>query len=142
MKNLFLTIIASFVLAMAISGQVPAAYPDHGQISDIHGKTKFYLKAPAKERGSLLKELLKKTDLVEVTKVEDADFVIDYQTLNNKEKPTGEGSSVTSITGQMDVYYFRDGRQIVVWSEGKTASWSRAPYLALPRKFLKELRQI
>jgi hypothetical protein len=123
-----------------------AAYsqlPDKGSIADIAGKTRFYLDTEA-DQAKLIRHELKKSGLKEVTSVNEADFVIEFHILSQKEKPMTGGlfpDSNTVRRGEMNVYYLRDGKKVVVFSDVKEGgSFSRPAASALPRRFLAELK--
>lgn len=108
--------------------------PDKGSISEIKGKSKIYFNADAIRIKYLSKELEKNHNLAVVEKTTDAEFFIQYTLL--------ETEYVTSLhlpieTGQLDVYYFKNGKKTVVWSKG-TAKGGRGPADTLLRQFLKD----
>ena len=80
---------------MAAFGQ--SDLPEIGNISDIKGKTKFYLVAGAQDRKQILREFNRgKNGLQLVNKPEDADFIVEYRELNNKEKHVLGDMTITS----------------------------------------------
>lgn len=124
-----------------------AAYsqlPDKGKIADIAGKTRFYLDAEA-DQAKMIRKELKKSDLKEVDTANEADFVVEFRILSQKEKPMTGGlfpESNTVRRGEMNVYYLRDGKKVVVFSDVKEGGeLSRPAASALPRRFLAELKK-
>lgn len=139
MKKLFLLLI----LMLSVVTFAQSDLPEIGSLEDLKGKTRYYLNSPAKERKQILKELdTKKTGLELVSNPDDADFIVEYKVLDSKEKPFLISSSITSTTAQLDVYFYRDGKKIMAWSEGKTSSFRTEPYLALPRQLIKDLKKL
>jgi hypothetical protein len=122
-------------LLLAFPALAQSDLPVIGQLSDIRGKTHYYLTAPAQERKLLLKEMDKlKSGLILVGNPDEAEFFIEYS-----EKPE---QSEFGRNGQMDVYIYREKRKVVVWSEGKLSNGTTPPYLVLPRRFVKDYKKM
>lgn len=125
--------IFSLILLLAIAGIAQSDLPDIGKLSDIQGKTKVYLTAEAPRLKYIKKEFDKQKTLQAVDKPSDADFIIEYRVLRVDRVTSLE---MLSETGQMDVYFYRDGKKVIAWSEGKYSSL-RPGYVLLMREFLK-----
>lgn len=132
MKYLLPLIILTFV---QINLAQESNLPDHGSIADLKGKTKAYIIADAENTKQILKGLKNQKVLIVVNRPEDAEMFLDY-------KETAPRSSVTSlemssITGQLDVYIYRQKRKIIAWSDSKVSAL-RWPSLSLTKRFVKE----
>jgi hypothetical protein len=116
--------------------------PDKGSVADLVGKGRYYLDADADAAKQIRKEM-KKSHLVEVQVVAEADFVIEFRILSEKEKPATGGLFPTSNTvrrASMTAYYFRNGKKVVAWSDVKEGGdFSRPAASALPLRFLSAL---
>ncbi len=127
----------SILIILCAGAYAQTDLPEVGKITDIRGKTRVYLAGDAQIIKSLTKELAKRKDLSLANKPEEADFFVEYRTINIK--------YVTSLnmpleTGQLDVYFFREKRKVIAWSEGDSKG-SKPPAVSLLKKFLKAFDQ-
>lgn len=128
-----------FTMLFAVAAFGQSTLPDKGQTTDLKDKTKFYLDAEA-DQAKLIRKALKGSGLTEVTKANDADFVLEFRILSEKEKPGLGGMFPTSNTvrrGQLEAYYYRNERKVVVFSDVKEGGgFSRPPAHSLTKQFL------
>ena len=124
-------LVAIFVLAAATFSQ--SDLPDKGTLPDIAGKTKVYLSTDAKYSKSLTTEMVK-AKLVTADKPDDAEFFIQYAVTEMRYVTDFD---IPLETGQMDVYFFREGRKVAVWSESGSKSGRTGPAVELFKKFIK-----
>lgn len=125
------------IFAGATFGQ--SDLPELGEIKDITGKTKFYLSADAVNHKPILKEISKnKPPLEFVNKPTDAEFFIEYKMLTHERVTSLD---IPAETGQMDIYFYRESKKVVVWSKSSSASF-KMPSVDLIRKFLKEFKKL
>jgi hypothetical protein len=120
-----------------------AQLPDKGTVADLKGKTRYYLDADADAAKPISKEL-KRRGFTEVSKAADADFVIEFRTLSQKEKgdPVFHVQTNTVRRCEMTAYFIRDGQKVVAWSGVKEGGeWSLRAELALPRRFVDDLKK-
>jgi hypothetical protein len=125
----------ALILFLTGSALAQTDLPDKGSLSDIKGKTRVYISGDAINASYLTGELAKHKEFTNVSKADDADFVVEYHTINVE--------YVSSLqlpveTGQLDAFLYRDNRRVVVWSKGDVKG-KRGPAAALLREFLKEL---
>lgn len=130
MKKLLLLIL----LIVAKSAFAQSDLPDIGKIEDIKGRTKIYLSGDAINIKAMQQELSRRKDISIADKPENAEFFIEYKMLNV--------DYITDFhfpveTGQLDVYFYRDKKKVVVWSKGATKSM-KPPTVSLLKKFLKD----
>lgn len=110
--------------------------PDKGSIDELKGKTKAYLIADnATSEKHIMKQLVKSKTFTVVKSADDAEFFIEYRTLN-KPEPGGSVSAMLSEEGQMDIFYKRGDKKVIVWSD---VDMGGAPYRSLARKAVKAL---
>ena len=122
-----------FLLILLFAIPVFAQPPTYGELSEIEGKTVYYLVADdsrvraviEKEIGSLLKP---------ARDPEKAELFVEYKVLAREETNSIWGQLET---GELRVYYYRDKKQIVVWSESMKDT---AVPKGTPRKLAKKLR--
>jgi len=107
--------------------------PDKGSLDDIAGKTKAYLVSDTLNAKMIVKEIAKKKTLTLVNKADESDFVIEYRQISSE--PVS-GTIFSVVTGQMDVYIFRDSKRVIVWTDSAVKSTSY-PSVALINRFLK-----
>jgi hypothetical protein len=127
-----------FVLFFAVTAFGQSSLPDKSQTTDLKDKTKYYLDAEA-DQAKLIRKALKGAGLIEVMKADDAEFVLEFRILSEKEKPGLGGMFPTSNTvrrGQLEAYYYRNGRKVVVFSDIKEGGgFSRPPAHSLAKRF-------
>ncbi len=121
------------ILLLFLSTAAYAQLLDKGDISEIKGKTKYYLVADAFASKQINKELKKAKNLTSVNTEDAAEFFFEYKTIGNEDRVGGFYSS----TGQLDVYYRRDGKKVIVWSDSDTGT---NPMRSLTKKVLKLLK--
>jgi hypothetical protein len=109
--------------------------PDKGSLSDIKGKTKIYIAADAINAGYINSELAKHKEFANTASADTAEFIVEYHTISTD---TATSLQLPIETGQVDVYFFRDGKRVVVWSKGDTKG-NRGPAASLFKQFLKDL---
>jgi hypothetical protein len=128
-------LIPLFIIALAAAAFAQSELPDRGSLSDIKGKTKFYIVADAQNTKQILKALKDHSELVQVNRADDADFFIEYAEPHERKLVTS--AQLSMISGQLDVYFYRDKRKVVAWSDSKESAlqW---PSLSLTKKFLKD----
>ena len=88
--------------------------PEIGKLSDIQGRTKFYLVASGQSRKAILKNFEKQKVFTIVDKPDDAEFFIEYKITSLT--PDFHGLALNE-TGQMEVYFYRNKKKVIVWSE-------------------------
>lgn len=126
---------------MALSAlSIHAQLPDKGTAADLRGKTKFYLDAEA-DQAKMIRKVLKGSDLVEVARLADAEFVLEFRILSQKEKAELGGMFPASNTvrrAQLTAYYLRAGDKIIAYEGVKEGGqWSRPAALSLSKRFLE-----
>lgn len=136
MKLLISTII---ILTAAAFSYAQTDLPDRGSIEEIKGKSQYYLVSDAESRKLLIKPLQKQKGLTETGQAKQADFVLEYKTLNVQYV---SDLRIPSETGQLDVYYLREGRKVIVWSDSAYSGFRKTPQQSLVEKFLKALSKI
>lgn len=127
-------ILPLLVLMFAASVFPQSELPEIGKIDEIKGKTKIYLFSDAINIKSMQQELSKLKNITIADKPENADFFIEYKVLKT--------DYVTDFhfpveTGQLDVYFYREKKKVVVWSKGEGKSM-KPPTVELLKKFLKD----
>lgn len=119
--------------------------PEKGTVSDLSGKSRYYLDAET-DHAKMIRRELRKSGLTEVLKPSEADFVIQFRILSQKEKPQLGGlfpKSNTVQRGEMIVYFFREQNKVIAWSDVKEGGdFSRPAASALPRRFLEAFAKI
>lgn len=128
-------LIPLFILAFSFAAFGQTDLPDIGSLADIKGKTKVYIVTDAQNLKQVLKGLKDQSTIVRVDRPDDADFFMEYKEIADRKQVTSLKLDV--ITGQMDVYFYRDKRKVVAWSESKAASM-KWPSLILTERFVKE----
>lgn len=128
MKLLFFFLFSIFPLS--VLGQ--DALPEYGKLSDLTGKSKYYIIGSSDARKVVLKALEKHKSFVTVDKAEDAEFFIEYRFISKV--PVFNGYGITE-TGELLVYFSRDKTRVVVWSETKSGG---TPSNTLAKMFLKD----
>jgi hypothetical protein len=126
-------LILPFVLILAIATLAQSDLPDKGTLADIKGKSKVYLAIDAENIKAVQKEIQKQKQLQVVDKAEDSEFIIEYKKTNLR--------YVTDFnfpveTGQLDVYFSRNSKKVIVWTESGSKSM-KPPSADLVNKFLK-----
>lgn len=112
--------------------------PDRGDITDLRGKTKVYVVADSIHRKGIEAVLSKSFSLV--NKPADAEIILEYKILSSE--PIGT-LGMTIEDGQLDAYYYKNGRKTVAWSDGVGASgihWNAGEKLA--KRFIKEFKKM
>lgn len=124
------------LLLLSIPAFAQADLPDKGSLAEIKGKTKFYLITDdSNSEKHILKQVVKHKSLTVVMRADDAEFFIEYRTLKRAE--TGRGiAEMLSEQGQMDIFYRRNGRKVIVWSDVHIGGM---PYRSLAKKAMKIL---
>lgn len=109
--------------------------PDKGSIDELRGKTKFYLITDDAFTPKHILPAFRKLAIENVGRADDAEFFIEYRTLRRPDRAKG-ASEAFFEEGQMDIYFRRGDRKVVVWSEAKLGL---APYKSLAKKAAKIL---
>ncbi len=124
-------------------GYAQSEMPEYGKIADLKGKSKVYVIATAEHRKLILRELGKRQQIVNVDRAEDAEFFVEYKTLSREEPigiVRGTGVSMPYENGQLDVFFLRDNKKVIAWSEARNVGWYKGlPSNVLTKEFLKEL---
>lgn len=131
--------ILTILLLSATAALSQTDLPEYGKMPEIQNKTKFYLIADGESKKAVLKKV--KAPLTIVDRSEDAEFFLEYKTLSRQ--PFGILPGATTETGQMDAYYLRDKKKIIVWSESGTGGGFKGDSAnKLFSKFLKAFTKI
>jgi hypothetical protein len=123
-----------FVALFGLPAFAQSDLPEIGKLSDITGKTRFYITADAMNSKYMIKELKKHSELTQVYKPEDADFFIEYKSLSRTAPTNSLG--LTTETGQLDVYFYQEKRKVIAWSDSAYSTLD-LPSVKLTAKFLK-----
>ena len=135
MKNL----LPFFVLIFSVIAFGQNSLPDKSTLADIAGKSKAYI--DVLDPSKAFKEEFKKAGLIEVSKAEAADFVIEYRQIGDTEYITD--FRIPLEKGSLTVYYFRDSRKVIVWQDTASNSGRNpSPDGKLLKQFSKERAKI
>ena len=122
-----------FILLFAATMFGQSDLPDKGSLEDIKGKSKAYLVSDTLNAKVIVKEITKDKSLTLIDKADEADFVIEFKSISSE--PVGQ-TGMSIMTGQMDVYIFRAGKRMIVWTDSAQKSTSY-PSVALINRFIK-----
>jgi hypothetical protein len=129
MKALLLAFFAVFAVAAQTD------LPDKGSLSELSGKTKYYVIADGLAPKYIRGAFKKSKTLVEVNSADDAEFFVEYRTI--KEADPGSGlAAMLSTEGQMDIFYRRGDKKVIVWTDVDVGG---LPVRSLARKAVKAL---
>jgi hypothetical protein len=128
------TLIPLIIVLLSAAAYAQSDLPDVGSIADLKGKTKVYIVADAQNTKWILKGLKDHPELVRVDHPDDAEFFLEYKETQQRQQVN---SLFTMVTGQLDVYFYRDKRRVVAWSDSKVSAM-KWPSLTLTEKFAKE----
>jgi hypothetical protein len=130
MKKL-LPVIAALLLAFPAFAQ--SDLPKFGSLADIKGMTKFYAKAGPIDREKIVKVLTEDAKLISVNDPEDAQIFVEFKS---------ELGEMFTATAEMYVYYMREGKRVLAWSDTRGGTMLRG-HLAgkLSGKFAKDLNK-
>ena len=134
MKLLLLVILCFSALTAAAQTDLPIT----GTVADVQAKTKYYLSAPTATHKWMLKELNKNKRLIRVNSPDDAEFFIEYKTTNPIKDTSTASGLLAGEEGQLDVYFMREGRKVIAYTQGGRGGWKGAPYITFTRAFRKE----
>lgn len=112
--------------------------PEYGRLQEIKGKTRVYVNAEVTAERKTMIKALDKTGLNLVNKADEAEFFIVYKELSRTQTTS---LNLDMITGQIDVFYLRDGKRVIVYSETKIGGIKGSPAAALVKGFLKSLKR-
>ncbi|MDQ3131087.1 MAG: hypothetical protein M3Q99_10040 [Acidobacteriota bacterium] len=123
MKKL-LSIIFAFILSMSALGQTEL--PILGKITDLQGKNKVYLLAASTTSREMMQKVLDKNKSFEiVSDPNDADFILEFKQVSNKNE--------YDDTGELAAYFYNsDKRKVVAWSESK--NYYKRTGMGFPKK--------
>lgn len=125
------TLILLLFLATAAFSQ---DLPDKGDISEVKGKTKIYVVADdADATKHITKQIQKKKGLTVVNSADDAEIFFDYRTIERADQAAGI-AGMFGEKGQLDIYYRKDGKKVIVWSDTDTGA---NPKFSLTKKAIK-----
>jgi hypothetical protein len=124
-----------FLIALAAISFAQSELPDRGSLADIKGKSKVYIIADGENTKQILKAMKGQSAVVRVDRPEDAEFFLEYKEIADRRSETSLQLMV--VTGQLDVYTYRDKRKVIAWTDSKV-SGMHWPSLTLTKKFLKE----
>lgn len=122
------------ILLLAAAAFAQSDLPELGTIADIVGKTRMYIVADAEARKSILKKLGDKSGITIATKPGDAEFFLEYRTLDRDRVTMME---IPVETGQIDVYYYRDKQKVIAWSNSGGGGFRDDTPGSIMGKFLK-----
>jgi len=126
-----------FILFSTITAFSQTNLPDKGSLADIKGKTKIYISADAINSKYIESEIVKHKSLSLAKSADTADFFIEYKSI---ETTYASSLHLPIETGQIDVYFFRDKKKVIVWSKGDTKG-NKGPAPSLLKQFLKEFEK-
>lgn len=129
MKTLIILLFAACA-AVAQNG-----LPDKGSLSEIAGKAKYYVIADGLAPKYIRGAFKKSKDLVEVSSSDDAEFFIEYRIIRAA-PPGGDLAAMLSTQGQMDIFYWREKKKVIVWTDVDVGG---LPERSLARKAVKAL---
>lgn len=132
-----LLLFAALLVFLGFAAPAQTDLPEIGTLADLKDKTQYYLIADADNEKHMLKELKRAKGLVRVNKPEEASFFIEYKHLSRSEPQTGLG--LTSETGELQVYFRRDGKKVVAWRDAETSTMKRTA-IVLVKRFLKAIK--
>jgi len=119
------------MLLFAVPAFGQSDLPVFGNLSEIKGKAPFYFVADDSRVREVLAQELK---LSPTPDPKDAEVFVEYKVLAREETNSIWGQLET---GELRVYYYRDKKQIVVWSESLK---DVAVPKGTPRKLAKKLK--
>lgn len=120
-----------FLLILLCAVPVFAQPPILGDISEIRGKSKFYVVSDDTQIRRVIEKEIGRTS---IRNPKDAEVFVEYKALMREPSNTIFGELER---GELRVYYYRDKEQIVVWSESLK---DVADPKGTPRKLAKKLR--
>ncbi len=131
MKIYILTLTVILVFSAIGFGQTDL--PITGSIADIKDLSKIYVVADNESRKAILKQVKKQKIFVIVDNPDDAELFIEYKTISRRTV-----AMMTTETGQMDVFIYRDKRKVIAWSDSSTGGGFNGDTAnGLIKKFLK-----
>lgn len=140
MKTLLFTLLFALIFsAFAING-IGQELPEYGKLDEIKGKKLVYVATDNPEGRKQIVNALKRSSLTVVDKPEDAEFFIGYKIAGQFDSKAS--LILTSDIGQMDVYYLRDGRRVLVFSDTHISAIKNTAADGLTKKFLKRLKKL
>lgn len=135
MKILFSLTLIFFALTVNSFTQ---ELPEYGKLAEIKGKKLVYLATDNPDgRKQILGVLSSRSKLTVVDRTEDAEFFIAYKVAGKFE--TKSALSLPSDIGQIDVYYLRNEKRVIVFSETNISPLRDQAAENLTKKFLKAL---
>lgn len=115
-----------FVFIFSASAFTQANLPVLGNISDLDGKKKVYLLTPSTLSRKMIQKVLDKNKSFEiVSDSNDADFILEFKQVSNKNE--------YDDTGELAAYFYNsDKRKVVAWSESK--NYYKRTGMGFPKK--------
>ena len=116
-------LVVTVILGLGFSGFGQTDQPIIGSLSEIRGLTKYYVEANTVDRDKIRKELKSVSQFEPVNDPSEAQFFVAYKTISER---TGGSIPYSIATGQMDVYFLRDGKKVLAWSASGSAGGYKA----------------
>lgn len=129
-------LLSIFLLLFTAAAFGQSDLPDKGTLADIKGKTKIYIAADTINSKALAKELGKHKSFTNAATAAGAEIFVEYKRIGDLKYVSG--LQIPIETGQVDVYFYRDGKKVIVWSEAGSKD-TKSPAGSLFKKFFKAI---